>query len=594
MYSLHSNSELALEETPEEHEAVSKLGEMAAKIAVHNFEWRYDTMVMFNLLHLIAIESFFKNYQRAITVKKGKYTTIHVGFRPKFSQFVIFGLDTAEITDLLQWLASEKYDNTAKYIIVCSSTEHEKCDENSITQVLSDVYIANFVLLKLSVDYKPQAFSFYPVLPEKCWKTEPEILNITHDCSNDSCYKNAFPEKFYNLYGCPLVISTFVQPPYMYLTNGTPRGGDGDILLLVKDMLNSSLTVKTPLDLDGWGHYKDGNWTGSLGDAFNGRAHGSMCASPLTPGKFGNFQISFTYNSMDMVWIAALPALKPSWQKLLYPFKICIRIALACVFIGIILMNTYTKTKIWKKVRTVLKIPPPKSNLLFQSWILFLGMPTVKLPSKHAFRLAIFTWIWFCVIIRSVYQGALVNFLKLHVYENRLDTFRDVQKFKYPYGGLPSLRDYYYDNPEVYNNWQSLQIAESLEIFDLISAGSTNFVLAMNKETAIDRLITYKGNRQIQIIPEKIVNSPTVIYFKKNSHLTNPISHYLTIILEGGFAHRLYARYVDYLNTLFQPSNTEGPKPLRLEHFTGSLIILIVGWILSLIFFIVEVICGRQ
>lgn len=50
-----------------------KLGEWAAKIAYYNFQWRFDTLVVFNILHMVALDIFLIKYKEAVVIKRGKY-----------------------------------------------------------------------------------------------------------------------------------------------------------------------------------------------------------------------------------------------------------------------------------------------------------------------------------------------------------------------------------------------------------------------------------------------------------------------------------------------------------------------------------------
>ncbi|XP_063619639.1 uncharacterized protein LOC134792299 [Cydia splendana] len=354
---------------------IRHMSKIAAKIAFYNFEWRYVTLVMFNNIKLIGLATFLSNYNQSVQLKLGQYipqrrlTSIH--------QFVLFGQESSEIADMLRWLAQNQYDTTGKYVIVCYSIEDETCGDKVIFETLSSVFIVNVVLIQGSLgDKEPTISSYFLVLPEKCLNSDPVKLNISLNCADDSCFKSVYPEKFSNMYQCPFILSTFEQHPFMYLSNDSaPAGKDGDLLTLVMNILNASLVIKAPTDGSDWGEFVNNNWTGSLGDVFNGVAHAAMCSAPLSPDKYANFQISFTYSSMDIVWAAGLPAVKPTWEKLLYPLQINVRMLIFFLFIGIIFMNTFTKTRAWRKVIRALKISPPKSNLLFYSWVMFMGLP---------------------------------------------------------------------------------------------------------------------------------------------------------------------------------------------------------------------------
>ncbi|XP_063533131.1 uncharacterized protein LOC134743558 [Cydia strobilella] len=568
------------------------MSKIAAKIAFYNFEWRYVALVMFNNINLVGIASFLSHYKQSVVVKMGKIIPYH---RAVIPQFVLLGQTSSELAGMLQWLAQNQYDTNGKFVILCYSTEDNTCNEKEIFEMLSSVLIVNVLFIKGSLgDEEPTVLSYFFILPEKCMNSEPVKLNISLNCPNDTCFKSAFPEKFSNMYQCPFIVSTFEQHPFMYLSNDSaPQGKDGDLLTLVVDILNASLVIITPKEGSDGGKLVNNNWTGSLGDVFNGLAHASMCSSPLSPTKYANFQISFTYSSIDLVWVTGLPALKPAWEKLLYPFEMTLRVIIFFLFIGIILTNTFTKTRAWRKAICALRISPPKSNLLFYSWIIFMGLPIVRMPSKPSLLIVTGLWIWASFIIRTVYQAELVNIMKQPIYEEPFETYQDVLATKKPFGGLSIYKEYYSDDKYVYENYIEKSLSEARQTTDRISNGSFDFMIAMKKESIYFRLMEFKGTRQVQIIPNKIANSPTVMFFKKFSFLATPVSRILSVTLEGGFSQKMYSRIFARANSFLRHSKNQGPAPLRLEHFMGSFIILLAGWILSAIFFAVEVICGK-
>ncbi|XP_047984024.1 uncharacterized protein LOC125224641 [Leguminivora glycinivorella] len=572
---------------------IRNMSKIAAKIAFYNFEWRYVTLVMFNNIKLIGLATFLRNYNQSVQLKLGEF--IPQRRFGSVQQFVLFAQEASEITGMLRWLAKNQYDTTGKYIIMCYSIESENCGDKEIFETLSSVFIVNVLLIRGSFgDKEPTVSSYFLVLPEKCLNSEPVQLNISLNCHDDSCFKSAYPEKFSNMYKCPFIVSTFEQHPFMYLRNNSPPGGkDGDLLTLVVDILNASLVIKTPTDGSDWGEFVNNNWTGSLGEVFNDVAHAAMCSAPLSPDKYANFQISFTYSSMDIVWAADMPNLKPAWEKLLYPLGSDVRVLIFFIFVGIVFINTFTKTRTWRKVIKVLKISPPKSNLLFYSWVIFMGLPVSKTPSKPSLLILIGIWVWFCFVIRTVYQAALISILKQNIYDEPFYTFQDILDTKKPFGGIAVYKEYYSDDSFIYDNYIVMNLAEGRQVVDSISNGSLDFAIAMNRETVYFRLIKYKGTRHLQIIPEKIANSPTVIFFKKFSHLTAPVSRILSASLEGGFSERLYARFYRKGITILQNSKEQRREALRLQHFMGSFFTLLGGYVVSVIFFAVEVICGR-
>nr|AOE47998.1 putative ionotropic receptor IR7d.1 [Athetis lepigone] len=569
-----------------------ELGLLASKVAYYNFEWRFLTIVMFNTMHVIGLNTFLKHYQQSVIVKLGRYLPAR---RAAVPQIVIFGEDSSEISSTLRWAIKAKYDSSGKFIIICAFLDQD-CDEQKIFQTLQSLYILNVVLLKLSTKNNTALAYSYDIIDHgKCTNNVPYSLHLLPACKNDDCFKNLYPERLSNFHGCALRMSTIEQAPFMYLHNGTkrPSGIDGDIMMLAANMLNATLMLTTPADGGDAGHFSNNNWTGSLGDVYNDRRQASVCSAPLSSTKYGNFQISFPYYSMDIVWATSLPPQKASWEKLLSPLSVYLRVTLFCFFIVITFVNTLCKSNIWRQVRRAFEIEPPKYSFLFFSWVLFLGFPILREPARKSFVVTIYTWIWFCFIIRSAYQAALINSLKQPAYLNNLETFLDVFRLGHRYGGLVALKEYYTADRPIYDNWVVVDLDHFPVTLDNIIFGTTDFVLASNKDAIKHHLMKYNGTKQLQIIPEKIVNSPTVIYFKKFSPLAVPVNTVLRTALEGGFIQRIHDKYLAHDRKLFQRVRNRRPEPLRMSHFAGSFVLLILGWSVSATYFAVEYVCGN-
>ncbi|XP_053603844.1 uncharacterized protein LOC128671419 [Plodia interpunctella] len=571
--------------------AMVNLGKLAAKIAYYNFEWRFYTLVLLDSMRVAAsVESFLLSYNKPIVLKYGEFEPRH---RVKVIQFVIFGYDSKELSLKLAWLARSHYDISARFVIVCANDDYKRCNQNEAFQTISKTFMVNSIYLQ-STEGKdePTAFTYFPMKPNKCTNNSPEEIKIDPRCSNHSC-RNVFPEKLNNFFGCSLYISTIHQPPYMYLNNDyeEPHGADGDIIKLVAIILNATLTMKLPIEKSEWGHSVDNNWTGSLGDVFNKRVHASMASIPITPGKNGNFQISFPYYSMEMVWTTRLPDLKPSWEKLLRPLETMTRVALSIMFIIIVIINAFLKTKMWERIRTPLNISRTKSNLLFKSYIIFLGMSVSRMPIKPALRIFVFSWLWFSFIMRCAYQATLFNSLRTTYYDETFDDIRDAIQAGYTYGGTISLRDYYLEEQDIFENWKTFNFDNINDVLVQITKDNIDVAVAVNKASILHHLTQSNGSKHLQIIRNQIVTSPTVLYFKKFSPYVPAIDRILIVLVEAGFTDMLYARYLDQDIYLFEHPPGYGTTPLGFDHFATCFILLVIGWFVSAIYFAVEMFC---
>ncbi|XP_041970716.1 uncharacterized protein LOC121727102 [Aricia agestis] len=433
------------------------LGKMAAKLVYYNYEWRYLTLVMIQAAHmLIPLETFLLEYKQSVVIKMGKF----IAYNRPVRQFVIFGEDSKEIVGVILWLSDRNYDNSGKYVIVCSATDYEDCDEKEVFEVLSANNIVNVLFLRADTDNSSLTFSYEKIIPGECKNKVPDVIEDVHvGCSNDNCFKSKFLPQYKNFYKCPLVVSTFEQPPFMHIDEDKKHisGEDGSLVNLMTSFLNASLVVKIP-EFGNWGRYENNNWT---------------------------------------------------------------------------------------------------------------GLPILQFPSNRHFLGIVCTWIWFCFIMRSCYQAALMNSLKRHDHEDYLPNFDKVLHNKYPFGGHGSLREYYADDDYIYNNWVNLELKEVYEKLVEISHGASDFVVADNKEFVKDYIFKSNGSQNLQIIPEKIVNSPTVMYLKRHSPLAARVNEILSRSVEAGLTQVVQKRYAVYMNYFFKHLDEQKTLPITLEHITA-------------------------
>lgn len=574
-----------------EYLKITKISEVAADLAYYNYEWRYITLVIFNTFNYIGVGRFAKFYEKAIFVQRGFDIPTA---KSLILQNVIYGESTNNLIDMLHMFRNLTYNNDGKYIVVCVSINDTNCNENTFFKACLALDIVNVIFLRFPYNtdsLEPLAFTYNPIEPGICKNYKAMRLNISSNCLYKKCFKNAYPEKYSNFYGCEIIVSTFEQKPIMHidLDSNTTAGEDGDLLKLLMKTINASLTISIPPNKV-WGTYKNQSWTGSLGDVYNRKVNFSMTSAPLTLTRYNHFQISVPYGFMDIVWVAKWPQLKKTWAQIINPFSLGLRILLLLIFVIIATVHVFSKTKKWNKIRKILKIGPPRSNPLFYSWLICLGNPVLKLPSKPALLTITYLFIWFCLVIRNIYQAILISSLKLKIYEDNLLTIYDVLKTDKKFGGTASLKEYFEGNPEIYDNYVEIQMDDVDSLLEAIEDETLKFVVAVNIKPVLRHLGYFHESQTLYIIPEKIVSSPTVLYFKKYSSLGSSLDKLLIRTMESGITDRLYKRYVEANRKLSEQTQNDIPVALNMENFTGTFLLILLGWIYSTIVFAMELI----
>ncbi|KAI5644414.1 ligand-gated ion channel domain-containing protein [Phthorimaea operculella] len=569
------------------HEEIvsEKLAEVTASIAIEHFQWRYITLLFYNSSLLYGVNNFLSYYDKSVVITRGTTEPKNPG---DTQQIIIFGQDLEQITHALDWMRTFQFDNTGRYIAICESHD---CNETEAVETFWYHKITNVVFIKHH-EQKVLAYTYF-YNGENCAMSAPAKIDM------DSCVQNVsqcvlFPEKFANLHKCPLIASTFKQPPYMMeMDSPEPVGVDGTLLKILSDSLNATLQIMTPHRGDGWGA-KDANgtWLGSLGDIYYDLANLSITSAALTLNRFSSFQLSYNYNFVLIGWITNPTELESASLKLLHPFNRHTHLAVGFTFMLVGICSFFISSNLWQRFKSRIGVKNSKKNdVLFYSWMICMGMglPTAKLPKKSFFLYMAFIWIWYTFLVRTMYQASLINSLKTNVYESNVDSIEDMLKEKYKFGGGAALRDYFINYPEVYDNFIGMNFSELIRVSKGITAGE-HFAIAVNLEAASSLYFTH--GEPYHVVSEKIVVSPTAIFFKKFSPLAEAVNSKLMRFVEAGLTDYLYRKYIRARDNRPKVSNSNAP--MTLQHFTGCYAILFAGWIAALVVFICEIFFGYQ
>lgn len=564
-----------------ECDEIEQLAKSAAKIACRNFRWHYVTLVLLNSTLYCGLNAFLQEYNKT-TVIANKNLIPKNYAHPK--QFVLFGEKLMDIIYILEWMQSDTFNTNGRFLIICQSKDHKDCDETEAVKVLWDRRIVNVIFINNTPNEGSVGYS-YEYGPD-CKNTLPmKVKNWDHCVKNEMEYcANKFPLKLKNLHGCPIIVSTFPQVPYMNMDNNVPSGADGDLLRIIVEALNATLVMMIPFHGTGWGNLNEnGTWVGSLSDLYYDMANFSMTSASITQTRYDDFQISNFYFTMTLGWVSHPPELESPCYKLLRPFKPDTQIAMAISFIIVIIVVLFFKTKMGHYLQRKMSFGLNPDKVMFLSWEMCMGQPILSFPSKMVLTYFVLLWIWYCFLMRTFYQVHLINSLKTDVYQTQLTSIEDAINAKYPFGGGSALKDYYVDHPLVYDNWQHKDSDQYYSILCNLTEGM-KFVLAMN--LASTKHFFRITNKKLHILPERIVNGPSVIFFKKFSPFVDPINKILEPLVEFGWSDMTFRNSTMFKSVLISENED---KPIKLSNFTGCYVILLCGWILSFFIFLFEI-----
>lgn len=570
------------------------LCKMAAKASECNFVWRYFTLlVIVPTINSAVVEVFFRNYQRGFSIS----TLDDLAPASYVTQFIIVGQNTLDVASILTQLMAMDYDTTGKYVIVCTSTQ---CDEKSTFELLSKYDIFNVLFFK-NVDQTPEVFDYIPLIPGNCNNVEPRRLShILLGCKNDDCFKKLLSLELSNMELCPFITAGFDQPPSMIVSGpNSPSGVDGETTKVLAEKLNATLRVKQP------NVSKDeelNKWIPVIDDVLNGKADTLLFGRhmPLDSSD-RRLLISYPYDMKHSVWVTAVAENRRAWEILLYPLQSKVWIAIVLLFVVIVFFSLCMKTFAWRKLMKFFRVEAMRANdsFVFNSFILFLGLPINRLSKKMTLRIVVCTWIWCTFLLRCSYTSSLLTVLKMRHYDDYLDTIREARYYGLKFGGHQIWKPYFVEEPDIYNSYVDLDIIAGTIESNKLMNGTSDFILAVDDLNFIYRFGKMTSvHTKLKNLEGSLVFMPLVFYYiKKFSVFMGTINSVLQRMIEYGFMQhhkdRFYASsYEKWFNHMHELQK-DIAKPLTNSQLAGVYIIYGFGIFISVLVFIIEVIYSK-
>lgn len=96
-----------------------------------------------------------------------------------------------------------------------------------------------------------------------------------------------------------------------------------------------------------------------------------------------------------------------------------------------------------------------------------------------------------------------------------------------------------------------------------------------------------RRNSTLKMLEKPLIVSPTVIYLKKNSYLTEALNDKLNLLMSNGIIDHWIGTF---LGLQYQKINGEkvGPKAMSLKSLNGVFKVSMIGWAIAFVTFLLE------
>lgn len=256
--------------------------------------------------------------------------------------------------------------------------------------------------------------TFKPFDVTGCGDTSPLIIN---EYVNGSYVSSAFfPQKIQNLHQCHIKVVTFNCPPMVMIhrmkNNSYDIAGiDGEILKGIAKILNFSIQIVNISDTIRWGTLEDnGTSTGAMKMVINGEVDFTIGMYTITSLRNKYMTSSQSYFTIPFLLIIPPGAPFSAFTKLFRPFRDVVWILLLMTFVigFVVIFVVRFQSNVVKDFVFGNKNTSPFLNI----FNIFFGGSMDLLPSRNFARFLLATFVIFCFVIRTLYQGALFQFLQ--------------------------------------------------------------------------------------------------------------------------------------------------------------------------------------
>lgn len=223
---------------------------------------------------------------------------------------------------------------------------------------------------------------------------------------------------------------------------------------------------------------------------------------------------------------------------------------------------------------------------------IFLGGALHKLPGRNFSRFLLATFVLYSMVLRSAYQGAMFNFMRMEEQPQEVKKIFELARNKFDFYALDSLKEYL-DQVQNSSKWVTPLSVTDFEKFRFRLNRERNLAL-MTSEDHIAYWNKIGFPRDFfYFLPEKVSTVNLGIYFPKSSCLINVINKKIFELTDNGLMDIF--RYQTIEKSYLKKRNYQRePKQLGIRHIRGGLYLLEIGMLVSLVVFVVEVIWGRK
>lgn len=231
------------------------------------------------------------------------------------------------------------------------------------------------------------------------------------------------------------------------------------------------------------------------------------------------------------------------------------------------------------------------SNPYFKLISVFVGNGLTILPRRNFARSLLMMYMLFSLVMRTVYQGSLFIILQGDGRHPELRSIEEMMEKNYVFYIRETLEHNIKSMP-FYSKRKTVKFDDYPELrAKTLNPAFHGGVIQPLLEIIYLNQQNYK-NFTYNVLKEFLLDVQIVNYFPKHSYLVEPFNEKIGILKSAGLVQRWMNRYID-LSYLKVNSESTGAKVMNIVQLSGGFQVLIMGWVVSLVAFTLELVLRK-
>ncbi|KAG5681325.1 hypothetical protein PVAND_010772 [Polypedilum vanderplanki] len=463
---------------------------------------------------------------------------------------------------------------------------------NDLHEIFASMWIRKiFNIYAILCNNAEDKLDFYTIEPfqnfQNCGDTTPKLLNKF--INDNFLYELLIKEKFHNLNKCPIKVTTFNENIAVFReikSNGKIelRGYEIHLIKTIAKSLNFTLQINFREGNEQFGKiYENGTATETLGELQKGNTNIALGDFYIRISRLEYFDCSETYLNYPIVFIISKGEKLSPLEKMLQPFGTIVWILFLLTFLLGVLVIFIINLK-YKKLKSFVygkNVKNPVMNML----VITLGSQQNILPRNNFARFILINFIILCLVLRSIYQGSLYKFLQSDGRYKEVETIEELIDKNFTLLIHESNIEILTDYPKLLKQSQLIKRDVVKDSLDKMMSSSKKVTILGTRVIFIDysrdhRTFPYK------LLKENLMTISVVMYYQKDFYLKDAINSKIRRIVAGGLVN-YWLKEFDHID-MWNNENFE-PKVLTFDHMIGAFGLLIIGNVLALLIFIIEI-----